>query len=112
MWIKAIALEDVPLGTACAVDHDSYRIGLFHTRDGLFALDNACPHAGADLHIGTVKGGEVLCPFHHWPFRLRDGWCRFGERFRVDTYPTQIREDWIWIELPDPVSPISGDPAT
>ena len=27
-----------------------------------------CPHLGADIGVGAVKGDNVQCPFHHWEY--------------------------------------------
>lgn len=37
-------------------------------------LDAYCPHLGANLGQGLVKGECLECPFHHWLFR-GDGYC-------------------------------------
>lgn len=29
-------------------------------------LDSTCPHQGADLSLGKVRGECIECPFHHW----------------------------------------------
>jgi cholesterol 7-dehydrogenase len=31
-------------------------------------LDAKCPHQGADLSLGRVRGECIECPFHHWQF--------------------------------------------
>lgn len=31
-------------------------------------LDRHCPHLGADLADGELRGGRLVCPFHRWEF--------------------------------------------
>lgn len=31
-------------------------------------LDSTCPHQGADLSLGRVRGECIECPFHRWTF--------------------------------------------
>lgn len=38
-----------------------------------YAINNACPHAGAALERGTVVGGVLVCPLHQWGFCLATG---------------------------------------
>jgi 3-ketosteroid 9alpha-monooxygenase subunit A len=37
-------------------------------------LDAFCPHMGADLSLGEVKGNSLVCPFHSWSWG-GDGVC-------------------------------------
>ena len=98
MWQKVCPESELPVGGNTAVDLGHRRIGVFNTTDGLYALDNRCPHAGADLHIGDVSDGHIYCPFHAWPFRLKDGRCGILEKFNVCTYPTRIDAGYIWVD--------------
>ena len=56
-------------------------------------LDGHCPHLGAELGLGGVEAGEVVCPFHGWRFG-GDGRCRaipyasrIPPRARLRSYP-------------------------
>jgi len=49
------------------------RIALYRIGDEYFALDDACPHAGASLALGILSGNIVACRIHHWHFCLRSG---------------------------------------
>ena len=97
MWQKVCPETDLPAGSNTAIDMGHRRIGVFHTSEGGYAIDNTCPHAGADLHIGDVEDGQIYCPFHAWPFRLKDGVCAILPKFNVHTYPTRIESGFIWV---------------
>lgn len=47
------------------------RIALYRIGNEYFAIDDACPHAGASLALGIISGGVVACRFHHWRFCIR-----------------------------------------
>ncbi len=44
-----------------------------HTRAGIFALDNVCTHAYAQMHEGRLRGVRLICPLHGASFDVRDG---------------------------------------
>lgn len=57
-------------------------------------LDAYCPHMGADLSHGKVKGNSLVCPFHAWSWGA-DGVCddipyadRIPEKAVIGSYPT------------------------
>jgi NAD(P)H-dependent nitrite reductase small subunit len=85
-------------GSVC-VELDGAKVGLFRTPDGLFAIDNVCPHRGAPLNDGFVHDGAVTCPWHQWDFRLSDGRCVNVPNIRVATYSTEERDGTIWVDL-------------
>ena len=42
---------------------------LFKTGDGkISVVDAVCPHRGANLCKGRVKGNNIQCPYHGWEF--------------------------------------------
>lgn len=67
-------------GWHCLGLADDYRNGKPHTLDifgtrlvafagdsgTISVIDSHCPHMGADLSIGEIKGETLQCPFHHW----------------------------------------------
>jgi NAD(P)H-dependent nitrite reductase small subunit len=85
-------------GSRC-VQLGEVQVGLFRSPEGLFALDNICPHRGAPLHDGFVSDGQVTCPWHQWQFDLKDGHCRNIPGPRVAVYGVEIRDGTVWINL-------------
>jgi 3-phenylpropionate/trans-cinnamate dioxygenase ferredoxin subunit len=99
---------EFPVGSRTILKVGGREIGVFHTRAGLFALRNSCPHQAAPLCLGTVTGttlpskpgeylwgmeGRVLrCPWHGWEFDLETGVGLYDpyRHERVATYPVTI----------------------
>ncbi len=51
-------------------------VGVVGNVDGDFhALADSCPHHGASLSEGTLKGTRLTCPWHAWSFDITDGRC-------------------------------------
>ena len=96
---RVASLRDLPEGSAIAVDVGEKRVAIFRHRDGLFALDETCPHRGAPLHQGIVDDGIVMCPWHQWRFELGTGCSPVNPMSRVDTYPVRIDGDDIYVDV-------------
>ena len=71
---------------------DGHRLCLVRTSDGVFALDQACPHEGYGLTTGELDGDLITCAWHNWKFRVNDGKCMLGEE-DVRTYPVTVADD-------------------
>ncbi|MCW4355740.1 bifunctional 3-phenylpropionate/cinnamic acid dioxygenase ferredoxin subunit [Hoyosella sp. YIM 151337] len=48
-------------------------VSIFHTDEGLFAIDDTCTHQDASLADGWVEDCKVECPLHEACFDLRTG---------------------------------------
>ncbi|MCE2962188.1 MAG: Rieske (2Fe-2S) protein [Chitinophagales bacterium] len=57
----------------------------------IYAIDNICPHQGASLGLGEIKGEEILCPLHQWRFNVKTGECNV-EKYCVERYEVEIME--------------------
>ena len=71
------------------------------------AVSATCPHAGAPLAEGCLNArGEVVCPLHHYRFRIENGYNSSGEGYRLKTYLVEEREDGVYLGLSE--SPENG----
>ncbi len=43
------------------------------SRKHIVAFARRCPHEGADLSLGTLQDGQLVCPWHNLRFDLHDG---------------------------------------
>ncbi|HEX7167115.1 MAG TPA: Rieske (2Fe-2S) protein [Acidimicrobiales bacterium] len=98
---RIASLSDLPAGALRLVKAGDKRLAVVRTGDGVFALDNACPHQGYALVQGELKDGTVTCHWHNWKFRVRDGACVLGEE-SVRSYPVRIEGDDVIADLTDP----------
>ncbi len=102
--------REVPPGDRKIFDGAGRSIGIFNINGQFYALKNVCPHQGAQLCQGTLKGitsldengrpllqreGEVIrCPWHGWEFDIATGRSLFNpERIRVKTYPVTLDKE-------------------
>jgi pyruvate oxidase len=63
-------------------------------------LDNKCPHQGGPLGEGSIENGMLRCPWHGWDFDPLTGQPPGGYDDGVATFPVEIREDGVYIGLP------------
>lgn len=73
-------------------------VAVFAADGALYAVDNACPHAGNPLVEGDVLGRTLVCAFHRWRFDLETGACLAGDE-PVRSYPVSARDGEVWVDL-------------
>ena len=100
-------VAELPPGTRRIVDAGGRSIGVFNIGGRYFALRNRCPHQGAPLCLGRVKGttlpgrpyeyaygreDEIIqCPWHGWEFEIATGRTYFTpHRLRAKTYEVTV----------------------
>ncbi len=85
-------LDDLAVAAMKMVKVDGHRLCLVRTSEGVFALDQACPHEGYGLTTGELDGDLITCAWHNWKFRVTDGACVLGEE-DVRTHPVHVADD-------------------
>ena len=96
------ALQNIPLNTLHSLRIEMNKICLSHTRKGLNALEDACPHKLIPISKGTVNElDEVVCMWHHYCFDTKTGYETTGKNIRpIKTFPLQERNDGYYIGIP------------
>jgi nitrite reductase (NADH) small subunit len=94
-------VSDVPIGQSRLFIVNEMMIGVFNIGGEFFAIDDACPHAGASLSHGIFEGEIVRCRIHHWRFCVRSGKYLDEQkpRFNVPTHAVRVVGDQVQIEL-------------
>ena len=101
-WVKAVSCDDLAEKGCTVFRLDNRQIAIFSTKKGIFACNNRCPHEGYPLREGTLdEDCKLTCNWHNWKFDLETGENqRDGDRLR--TYPVELRDGAVWIEIVDP----------
>jgi nitrite reductase (NADH) small subunit len=94
--------DEIADGQCRTVCGPNKAISVFRVGEQFFAIDDMCPHAGASLGGGHVEDGIVTCPWHYWRFRLSDGAWADNPRIKIGSYPVQIVDNEVRLEIPDP----------
>lgn len=103
---------DTPIGHAPAMPRRALepgfgaycRIGklelaLFHAEDGIYALDDRCPHAGSSLSRGHFDGRRVVCPSHGWIFDVRSGRALSDLGTATRCHKVRVVDDTIFVQV-------------
>ncbi len=99
--IRLISLDQCRLDEGVFVETAGREFAVFRLSepDGVYVMDNSCPHASGNLSAGLVKDGVVRCPWHGWKFFVCTGRSAQGSVARVKTYPVEIHEGDVYISL-------------
>ena len=98
-FVRAASLTQLPQGGSMTVTLDGHVVALFHTPDGIFAVDNRCPHMGFPLDRGTVKDCILTCHWHHARFDLHSGGAFDPWADDVRVFPVNVEHGDILIDL-------------
>src|SRR5436309_7813518 len=98
-FVRVAAVKDVPEGAPKAVKVEGRSIALFQHQGNIYATDNQCPHMGYPLTRGRVRNGVVTCDWHGWSYDMRGGGCFTGGCDDLDTFPVEVRDGAIYIDV-------------
>jgi nitrite reductase/ring-hydroxylating ferredoxin subunit len=85
-----------------AVSFGGRDLAIYDIGGTVYATDNLCTHAYAQLTDGTLEGGVIECPLHGGRFEVKTG-RGLGPPIPCDlkTYPARIVDNEIQVLLPD-----------
>ncbi len=100
VWLKALGPKELPEGRVKPVTCEHRTLCLTHHEGQYAALDNRCPHQGGPLGEGSIENGMLRCPWHGWDFDPITGKPPGGYDDGVETFPTEVREDGVYVGFP------------
>lgn len=97
--IKVGTVSEVKLGTSRVVETASEPIALYNVEGRIYATSNICIHAGGPVGEGSLSGRDITCPWHGWTYDVTTGGCRTNPYGKIKTYPVEIRDNDIYVEI-------------
>lgn len=96
------------------------RIVLFRSRGKIVAFKDLCAHRGAQLSLGHLRDGCIVCPYHGFTYD-NTGACiyipsqpkeaqRIPARLELMQYHCDVSYGLVWVALEDPVAKIPDFP--
>lgn len=77
-WTPVLPDAQLGEGSPRKVEVEGRAVLLYREGARVFAMENACAHAGGPLDEGETRDGVITCPWHGSQFSLRDGGLRRG----------------------------------
>ncbi len=92
--------QDVPPGGMRRYDLDGRAIAIYHLEAGFCATAAICTHEHADLTLGRLEGGRVICPLHGARFDVASGRALGPPAHRpLKVFPVRLREGTVEVDL-------------
>jgi 3-phenylpropionate/trans-cinnamate dioxygenase ferredoxin subunit len=97
--VGRLALEEVKSKGLVRIAHPPFDILVAWVDGEVFAIEDACNHAGASLAEGWLEGECVVCPMHAYVFELRTGRLARPKNLCGDqrTYEAEVEGDEVVI---------------
>ena len=96
------AVHHIPLNTIYSSRIEMKKICIVHTKHGLSAMEDACPHKLIPLSKGHINtSDEIVCVWHKYCFDPLTGIETTEKNIRpARIYALQEQEDGLYIALP------------
>ena len=99
-FIPVARLEDIPTDHGLRVVVDGIGVGLYRVGETIYAMEDACPHAGYPLSEGELAGCVITCHAHGWPFDIRTGFDPdHADGFPIPCFAVEVEGDEVRIDL-------------
>jgi nitrite reductase/ring-hydroxylating ferredoxin subunit len=100
VFVQVPNLQDLPQQGFKAVHVHGRSVLVGRIANQPFAWIDRCPHAGAPLRIGKLKGEELTCAWPGWTFTLATGRAIPDHpAFRLTPIPVKIEDSQVFVAV-------------
>jgi nitrite reductase/ring-hydroxylating ferredoxin subunit len=98
MYNIKLSTAEIPFEIPFRIKRDGVAIVVYRSREGIYAYEDACPHAAWPLSSGQVCDGVLECPGHGWEFNIHTGQCLNAPVYRLTPVTVRVDGDSICFE--------------
>ncbi len=98
-WHYLCELAEIPENSSREFVIDSRIVALFHSSQGLHAIDGMCAHQGGPIAQGQLDGKCVTCPWHGWQYDITNGKNLLTGKQMLDCFAVERRGDAVWVNI-------------
>ena len=98
-FLEAIPLARLRAGRGMVVRVAGRDVALFNIGGNIYAIGDACAHAGMSLGSVKLRGNIVTCPGHGFRYDVTTGHCVSISGLRVTAYPVSIVDGKIMVSV-------------
>jgi nitrite reductase/ring-hydroxylating ferredoxin subunit len=98
-YTKVAMLEEVPEGTARAVEAGGTPVALYNVGGRIYATRGTCPHRGGPLGEGDLDASTITCPWHGFRFDVTSGACLTNPALPIACVAVRIEGRDILVEV-------------
>lgn len=71
---------------------------LIRSKDVVSVLYGRCLHRGALLADGYIDEQSLICPLHHWDYRIDSGVSEYNNKEALQKFNAWVEEDQVWVD--------------
>lgn len=81
------------------------KLCFMRTSEGVFAIEDKCPHNGFPLSQGKLSqdGKSIVCPMHRYQYNLQTGRCSHSSGGAARVFPVEEREGGLYIGVEETI---------
>ncbi len=98
-FMKVATLQELPPGSAKAVEVAGNAVALYNLDGTVFATANTCPHRGGPLGEGELDGQVITCPWHGFQYDVKNGTCLTNPALGLSCHPVRLEGDSILVQV-------------
>lgn len=99
-FVRAANLDEVRAAGLMPVSIEGHALVLASEGEAVHAFQSTCPHEMADLSLGRIEAGCLVCPRHRAAFSLKDGSVSAGwtDVSALKLYPTRLADGVVYVD--------------
>jgi nitrite reductase (NADH) small subunit len=99
-WVRIGSVREMPTERhAKAFDAAGNRVCVACIHGHLAALQDECPHHGAQLSEGAIENGRIVCAWHGWSFDPKTGQELRNPLGHARVYPLRVEGEDVLCEV-------------